>query len=300
MDGLRRHRTRTASAGSPACTTPTARRPPTAWGRCWPLRQRRAARPSSTWAAGPACPRGGPPPGPDRSPAIEPSDDMRAGAEAHRTPAVRYRAASAERTGLPDGAADVVLAVQAMHWMEPGADAAGGGPAPAARRGARRGRRRLAARCRAGRGRGGVGGRPPPDSGSSRPERREGRRGRSCDGRSPPTILRWSTRTCATRITTGPFPAACGHGRSGEHLGRMSASGHFAFVREVVFDQPMAGGADRFVALMRSQGSYQGLRRLGLSDADLAIDPSSATCARRSPGPGRRPACHSHGASAWA
>jgi hypothetical protein len=34
----------------------------------------------------------------------------------------------------------------------------------------------------------------------------------------------------------------------------------------------MAGGADRFVALMRSQGSYQGLRRLGLSDAAIGAD----------------------------
>ena len=47
------------------------------------------------------------------------------------------------------------------------------------------------------------------------------------------------------------------------------ASGHFGFAREVVFDQPTTGGADRFVALMRSQGSYQGLRRLGVPDDDL-------------------------------
>jgi hypothetical protein len=58
----------------------------------------------------------------------------------------------------------------------------------------------------------------------------------------------------------------------GVHLERIRASGRFGFVREIVFDQPVDGGVDRFVALMRSQGSYQGLRRLGLSDADLGAD----------------------------
>ena len=36
-----------------------------------------------------------------------------------------------------------------------------------------------------------------------------------------------------------------------------------------MFDQSSGGGADRFVALMRSQGSYQALRRLGLTDDEL-------------------------------
>jgi hypothetical protein len=54
-----------------------------------------------------------------------------------------------------------------------------------------------------------------------------------------------------------------------EHLERIQASGHFAYCREAVFDQPSGGGADRFIALMRSQGSYQGLRRLGLDDDEM-------------------------------
>jgi hypothetical protein len=36
-----------------------------------------------------------------------------------------------------------------------------------------------------------------------------------------------------------------------------------------MFNQPVSGGADRFVALMSSQGSYQALRRVGLSDEDM-------------------------------
>jgi hypothetical protein len=62
-----------------------------------------------------------------------------------------------------------------------------------------------------------------------------------------------------------------------QHLDRLDASGHFAFTRELVFDEPTAAGddegdgsgAERFVALMHSQGSYQGLLRLGLTDDDL-------------------------------
>jgi hypothetical protein len=56
-----------------------------------------------------------------------------------------------------------------------------------------------------------------------------------------------------------------------EHLDRIGASGHFAYAREVVLEEPVSGGPDRFVALMRSQGSYQGLRRRGLDDAELGV-----------------------------
>ncbi len=56
-----------------------------------------------------------------------------------------------------------------------------------------------------------------------------------------------------------------------QHLARIADSGHFAFSREVAFDGPVAGGVDRFIALMRSQGSYQGLRRLGLSDDEIGV-----------------------------
>ena len=50
---------------------------------------------------------------------VEPSADMRRNAEAKRLPNLRYVEGWAHDTGLPDGTADVVLAVQAMHWMEP-------------------------------------------------------------------------------------------------------------------------------------------------------------------------------------
>ncbi|HEY7850749.1 MAG TPA: class I SAM-dependent methyltransferase, partial [Ktedonobacterales bacterium] len=56
---------------------------------------------------------------------IEPNDEMRAQAErraAHARPDathVRFSAVTAERTGLPDGCADIVTVAQAFHWMEP-------------------------------------------------------------------------------------------------------------------------------------------------------------------------------------
>ena len=51
---------------------------------------------------------------------VEPSDDMRSMAESRPTPGVTYLKGWSHSTGLGDGSADVVLAVQAMHWMEPG------------------------------------------------------------------------------------------------------------------------------------------------------------------------------------
>lgn len=48
--------------------------------------------------------------------AVEPTDAMRAAAEAH--PRVRWHPGKAERTGLPSGRFDVVVCAQAFHWFE--------------------------------------------------------------------------------------------------------------------------------------------------------------------------------------
>lgn len=70
------------------------------------------------------------------------------------------------------------------------------------------------------------------------------------------------------------------------HLGRMSGSGLFAFTRELVLHggggsgadggtdsgaDSADGGADRFVALLRSQGGYQQVRGAGVSDDALGL-----------------------------
>ena len=62
----------------------------------------------------------------------------------------------------------------------------------------------------------------------------------------------------------------------GAHLDRIRASGRFVFTRELALDQTVElptgeTVADRFVALKRSQGSYQGLRRIGLTDDDIGL-----------------------------
>src|SRR5262249_10583649 len=52
---------------------------------------------------------------------IEPSDDMRRQAEARSAGLanVRYQKGLSTATGLPDGCADIVIASQSLHWMEP-------------------------------------------------------------------------------------------------------------------------------------------------------------------------------------
>ncbi len=56
---------------------------------------------------------------------VEPNDEMRAQAErraARERPDaahLRFIGATAQRTGLPDGCADIVTVSQALHWMEP-------------------------------------------------------------------------------------------------------------------------------------------------------------------------------------
>jgi SAM-dependent methyltransferase len=50
---------------------------------------------------------------------IEPNDSMRS--EAQTTPSIghlEYRAGAAEKTGLPTGSADAVVAAQAFHWFD--------------------------------------------------------------------------------------------------------------------------------------------------------------------------------------
>ena len=144
---------------------------------------------------------------------IEPNDDMRAIAESRHTSGVTYLPGVSHRTGLGDGVADVVLAVQAMHWMEPEPTLAEvarilrpGGvfaiadadwPPVVGRR----------------RGRAGVGDVAPPHPGVRGACGSAASRATSCGARSPTTTRRSSTRTFVIRIATGRCRAACGRGR---------------------------------------------------------------------------------------
>ncbi len=203
---------------------------------------------------------------------IEPSDDMRAVAEAQPVDGVRYRSGWSSDTGLASGVADVVLAVQALHWMEPEATfrevarllRPGGvfaaldcdwppvvGDRVAEQAWVDVSRDLSAYETRVARGaegeelRGGVGDREreaTPYSGiDAHAQRRE----------LPDGVRSWS---------------------KGQHLERMEASRRFSWCREIAVDSSDVGTADRFVRLLKSQGGYQALRRHGLEDADLGVD----------------------------
>ena len=55
------------------------------------------------------------------------------------------------------------------------------------------------------------------------------------------------------------------------HLDRMLDSGQFQWCRELTMHSEEPGSGERFADLFRSQGDYQTLRKLGLTDDDLGI-----------------------------
>lgn len=207
---------------------------------------------------------------------VEPNDEMRSVAERHRSGRVSYRSGTAEATGLDPGCADVVLAVQAMHWMEPGRTLA-----------------EVARVLRPGGVFAAVDADWPPVAGSSRAERAwlsverriaifEGRMAQGHDLRAP-LPPEGDEPVSTLDVVPPPGEQSRGSGvRSWDkagHLGRMSSSGLFSFTRELVSFGDAGGGssawpdaAARFVGLLRSQGSYQQLRRAGLSDEELGVD----------------------------
>lgn len=198
---------------------------------------------------------------------VEPNDDMRAVAESHPAERVTYRKGTSEQTGLAAASADVVLAVQAFHWMDPEPTLA-----------------EAARILRPGGVMAAVDADWPPVTGSARAEaawqdldlrieRYEQRMAADGGGATP--------GGGAAPDGSGDGPTDRGAGvRSWDkagHLARMVASGRFRFTREVVLhaesggDAETGGGAERFVGLLRSQGSYQQLRRTGVDDAVLGL-----------------------------
>ena len=215
---------------------------------------------SSRWAAGWA----------GRVIGIEPNDDMRAVSVARGTPGVEYRAGVSHATGLAADSADVVIAVQAMHWMEPTSTHAevarilrpGGvfaivdadwppvsGVVAAEEAWVAVHQRIRVLEARLARGLEGAALRAPIDSGD--PEL-------VADDLADPHLNR-----------TMPGDARSWSKR--DHLRRLRASGHFAYAREILMDQDVSGGAAAFVALLRSQGSYQHLVKAGLDDDEIGM-----------------------------
>jgi len=202
---------------------------------------------------------------------IEPNDDMRAVAIAQGGPGVEHRAGVGHATGLADDSADVVIAVQAMHWMEPTSTHA-----------------EVARILRPGGVFAIVDADWPPVSGVVAAEEAwvvvhqrirvlEARLARGLDG----IALRASIDPADPDLAADDDLAdphldrtMRGHARSWskrDHLRRLQASGHYAYAREVLMDQDVRGGADAFVALLRSQGSYQDLVKAGLADDEIGV-----------------------------
>jgi SAM-dependent methyltransferase len=215
---------------------------------------------SSRWAAGWAASVVG----------IEPNHDMRAQAESRPVAGVSYRDGTSSDTGLDSGSADIVLAVQAMHWMEPVSTLA-----------------EVARIVRPGGVFAAVDADWPPVSGVTGAEqtwRHVHRRvrvfeARAAGGETGDQLRRpiddddpaLADDDLADPHRNRAMPGGISSWSKSQHLERIERSGHFAFAREVMLYQTVSGGADRFVALMRSQGSYQGLRRLGLDDDEIGV-----------------------------
>jgi SAM-dependent methyltransferase len=210
---------------------------------------------------------------------IEPSADMRVRAAAVTGESnVRYESGWSSATGLADGCADIVLAVQALHWMDPVATFTEVGrilrPAGVF----------AALDCDW-----------PPSVGDASAEQ-AWHTARATVATHERSIAGWGTasdqaarpassspqsdelrpldstdRAAAVTITDGVQ-----FWHKGEHLGRMVASRQFQHCVEIAALGEEHGDAERFVQLFKSQGDYQALRRHGLDDAALGVDTFAA------------------------
>ncbi len=200
---------------------------------------------------------------------VEPNDDMRAVAEARPAPGVTHVSGTSDATGLTADTADVVLAVQAMHWMEPAST-----HAEVARILRPRGVFAI------------VDADWPPASGIVGAElawvtvhRRirvlEARLARGLAGEALRAPVADDDPELADDDPADPHVnRTMVGGRSWpkrDHLRRLRDSGRFAYTRELLLDRDVAGGADRFVDILRSQGSYQGLVKAGLTDDEIGV-----------------------------
>ena len=211
---------------------------------------------------------------------VEPNADMRERAAAVTTAGtVRYVDGWSSATGLPDRCADVVLAVQALHWMDPTATFA------EVARLLRPGGVFAALDCDW-----------PPSVGNARAEQAwhaaratvatfERKLAGSSETVTSAHLPSSSPQSDELR-PTGLDPAAAvtiaegvSFWHKGEHLQRMVASQQFQHCVEVAALGEERGDAQRFVQLFRSQGDYQAMRRNGYDDEALGVDRFAADVA---------------------
>jgi SAM-dependent methyltransferase len=211
---------------------------------------------------------------------VEPSDDMRVTAQRLSDSTVSYRGGWSHDTGLPDHCADVVLVVQALHWMEPTATFG-----------------EVARLLRPGGVFAAVDCDWPPVVGDHASE-------------SAWDTCRSRIRVFETRLAAGMTGAALlrpvaddddeaamysgmdahqnrclaegvrSWAKSG-HLQRMAESRRFQWCREVALGSHEFGDSERFIGLLKSQGDYQTLVRHGLDDDTLGVDRFAALVRQR-------------------
>jgi SAM-dependent methyltransferase len=205
---------------------------------------------------------------------VEPSADMRdRAARASATDQIRYVEGWSNATALADASADVVLAVQALHWMEPV------GTFAEVARVLRLGGVFAALDCDW-----------PPLVGVARAEQawheararvaeHERRLAGWADDATAPRTRSSSPQSDDLRPAHGTdtrtgvtIAEGVQYWHKGEHLARMVASAQFAHCVEVCAVSVEQGSADRFTRLFKSQGDYQALRRNGIDDAEMGVD----------------------------
>jgi ubiquinone/menaquinone biosynthesis C-methylase UbiE len=210
---------------------------------------------------------------------VEPNADMRIRAAAVTADTnVSYVQGWSHATDLPDESADVALAVQALHWMDPsstfdevarilrpgGVFAALDCDWPPAVGSATAEQAWHTARAIVAGFERELGASPRADTSSVRPSVREPSSSPQTDDLRP---INSQDPTSGVTIVDGVQ-----FWHKEQHLRRMVASGHFSHCIEVAALGEEHGNADRFVQLFCSQGDYQALRRHGYDDEALGVE----------------------------
>jgi prepilin-type processing-associated H-X9-DG protein len=201
---------------------------------------------------------------------VEPNLSMRTHALAGRPSNVTYVDGHSTATGLVQSSADVVIVVQAMHWMEPIATLA-----------------EVDRILRPGGVFATVDADWPPVTGVVTAEaawatlhkRMRVFEARIADGQSGEQLRRplefddpaLLDESLSDTHRNRKLPGGVKSWSKDQHLGNITSSGLFVFTRELLFDQVTQASAEKFIALIRSQGSYQDLRKRGLTDYEIGM-----------------------------
>ncbi|MEO8610481.1 MAG: class I SAM-dependent methyltransferase [Chloroflexota bacterium] len=179
---------------------------------------------------------------------IEPGEHMRHVAEARSSAFANicYQSGWSSATGLPDTCADIVTAVQSLHWMEPTAT--------------------LAEVARVLR-QGGIFAVIDPDYPPVISWEAE-------------LLDQNFMIQVGKRLTDGGYDRDIKRWPRGEHLERMQQSGHFRYTKSFALHHVEPGDADRMVGLALSQASVQTLLKNGFTQAQIGIPTFRAAAER--------------------